>query len=186
MSNSKMTLVLCAIGVFVLGAVVALGGEHLLFKQSDPRDGMQTMRAFQDWRLTCSARTEKSGGCAIQQTIVQRGSGNPLLELTVSQKGADEMLAVVTPLGVLVPPGIRFAVGSGQPRAAAFKTCMQGGCVATLPLDTALTTAMEQNTTGQIVVVTGEGKQVPLTYSLKGFQDAVAARAVDMKSRKAD
>ena len=183
MSNPKTSLVLYAIGLFVLGAVVALGGEHLFFKRTDPRDSMRTMEAFQDWQLTCSPRTDKNGGCELATAIFDRATRAPLVRLTVNQKGADETLAVVTPLGVLIPPGVRLSIGSAQPRLLAFRTCVQGGCVAILPLNSDLTSEMARNTLGKIVVVNAAGKAVALNYSLNGFADAMAARAVDMAAR---
>jgi invasion protein IalB len=183
MSNTKMTLVIYSVGFFVLGAIIALASDRLLFKHVDPRDSMQTTRAFQDWRLTCSARTDKNGGCVLQGAILDKASNTPLVQLTIGRKDANDTLAVVTPLGVLIPPGMRISVGTAKPKVLAFKTCLQGGCVATLPLDSSLTTAMTQNAGGQIVVVNGAGKTVGLNYSLQGFKDALAARAVDLAAR---
>lgn len=184
MSNSKLTLVLCSIGFFALGAIIAIGAEHLIIKPSDPRDSMQTIKAFQDWRLTCAARTEKKGGCVVQSAVFDRATGTPLIQLTVGKNGQADTLAIVAPLGVLVPPGLRISMGSGPQRPIAFKTCIQAGCIATLPLDSGLTDAMSTNTDGQIILVNGVGKAVGMKYSLKGFKDALDARAVDTEARK--
>jgi len=184
MSTSKTTLILCSVGFFVLGAVAALVGEHLLYKPTDLRDTMQTIAVMKDWRMSCPPRTQKDGTCVLDQTIVQRGSNNPLAQLTIGQRDKGDVLAIIAPLGVLITPGLRFSVGTGQPIAIPYKTCLPAGCVATVPLDAALSTAMTQNAGGQITVVAVVGKPIPLNFSLRGLPDALAARAADMKARK--
>jgi invasion protein IalB len=184
MSNVKMTWVFYAIGLFVLGAIAALAGEHLLFKQADLRDSMQTAKTFQAWQLICAPRTDKNGNCALQSAIIDKATGAPLIQLTLASKGSSDTLVIVAPLGVLIPPGLRFSIGSDQPKTVAFKTCMRTGCWAALPLDSALSTAMAQNAGGQIVVVGNTGKAAALPFSLRGFGEALAARAADASARK--
>ncbi len=186
---TKTTMLLSAAGLFILGALVAIGGEHLLFKQKDPRDNMATIASLQDWRLSCPPRTTKTGTCILQQFIAQKGTNSVVAELTVAQKGKSDMLTVVVPLGVFIPPGLKFTVGKGEPKSIAFKTCLQTdvpilGCIATAPIDAGLAAAMSQNSGGQITVVTGEGKTVPLNFSLHGYREALAARAVDIAARQ--
>ncbi len=184
MSNSKIALALYGIGVFTLGMVVALAGEHLLFNRPDPRDSWSINKKIQDWQIACSARTDKDGGCVLETAIIDKATNAPVMQLTVKQKGENDILTIViVPLGILIPPGLRISAGAGQPRAAPYETCVQGGCVASLLMDSGLSSAMILNTTGQVVVVNGAGKAVALNYSLKGFADAVAARAVEMKAR---
>lgn len=184
---TKEMMALYAAGAFILGAVVALGGEHLLFAKSDPRDAMQTIDTLQDWRLTCPPRTDKKGVCVMQSPIYQPGSSTVIAELTVAPKNradakSDE-LTVVTPLGVIVPPGLRLTVGNGQPKTVSYKTCVQIGCIASLPIDSGIASALSQNSSGQITVIAGDAKPVALNFSLRGYRDALAARAVDMAAR---
>jgi invasion protein IalB len=181
---TKTTVALYAIGSFILGALVALGGAHVIWKHQDARDSMQTIASFQDWRMSCPPRTTKKAVCVLQTAIVQKGTSNVLVELSVVPKGDTDMLSIVTPLGVLVQSGVALAVGSGAGKPILFKTCIQVGCVAAVPIDASMASALSQNTGGQITVVAGNGKAVALSYSLRGYQDALAARAVDTAARK--
>jgi invasion protein IalB len=182
MTNS--TTLLYAAAAFVLGALVALGGEHLLFKHKDPRDAMATIATFQDWRLSCPPRTAKTANCVMQSTITQKGTTNVISELNVVPKGKSDMLSIVAPLGVVVLPGVKLSVPGDDAKAIPYKTCLQMGCIATLPIDDALAAAFSKNAGGQITVMTADGKSVPLDFSLRGYGDALAARAVDMAARK--
>ena len=180
MTNS--TTVLTAIGTFILGALVALGADHFVFKAKDQRDNMETIAGFQGWRLTCPPRTTKSGNCVLQQALARKGTGTILAELNIApNKDKADVLTIVAPLGVFVLPGVKVSAGTSGEKAA-YKTCLQMGCVATLPIDAGLATAMSQAAGIQVTVV-ADGKPVPLNFSLTGYRDALAARAVDMAAR---
>lgn len=183
MSDSKVTTPLIAVALFALGVVATLVCEHLLFVHRDARDAMQTSGYIQDWRLSCAPRTVKKGTCVMQETIVQQGTRNVLAELNVTQKDGTDTLSVVTPLGVLVSPGIGLLVGNSKPRLVPFKTCLEMGCVALTTIDPELSDAMSHNDTGKIIVVNSQGKRVPLSFSLRGYADALSARATDMSVR---
>lgn len=181
MTNS--TTVLAAIGAFILGVLVGLGADFAL-KGKDQRDAMETIGGFQGWRLTCPPRTTKDGSCILQQALARKGTGTILAQLTVApDKDKKDVLTVVAPLGVFILPGIKVSVGSGVEKTAAYKTCVQMGCVAAVPIDESLAAAMSKNAGIQVTVV-ADGKPVPLNFSLAGYREALAARAVDMAARK--
>jgi len=181
MTNS--TTVLTAIGTFILGAVVALGADHFVFKTKDQRDGMETIAAFQGWRLTCPPRTAKAGNCIMQQALARKGTGTILAELNISpDKNKTDVMTVIAPLGVFILPGIKVSAGNSGEKSAPYKTCLQMGCVATLPIDASLAAAMSRSSSIQVTVA-ADGKAVPINFSLNGYRDALAARAVDMAAR---
>lgn len=179
---TQTNTVLIAIGTFVLGAAVALGGEHLLVAKKDNRDAMQTVAAFQGWRISCPPRTQKDGVCIMQQALARKGTNAVLAELNVVPKDKGDVLTVVAPLGVFILPGIKVSAGSSTPKAVAFKTCLQMGCVATTPIDSGLASAMAQSASMQITVV-ADGKPVSLSFPLAGYRDALNARAIDTAAR---
>jgi invasion protein IalB len=182
--TTTTTTVFAAIGAFVLGAAVALGAQHFAFKAKDQRDAMSTIGGFQGWRLSCPPRTDKSGVCIMTQALARRQGGAVLAELNIApDKNKSDTLTVVAPLGIFLLPGVKVAVGSAA-KAVSYKTCLPGGCVATLPIDQGLADAMNKNTGIQVTVGTADGKTVPLNFSLAGFRDAMAARAADMAARK--
>jgi invasion protein IalB len=177
------TTVLTAIGTFILGVLVALGADHFVFKAKDQRDTMETIARFQGWRLTCPPRTTKAGNCVLQQGLARKGTGQVLAELNIAPtKDKGDMLTVVAPLGVFILPGVKVSAGSSGEKSAAYKTCVQVGCIASLPIDAGLATAMSQASGVQVTVV-ADGKPVPLNFPLAGYRDAIAARAVDMAAR---
>jgi invasion protein IalB len=144
---------------------------------------MQTMAKLPgwDWALTCEERTKKDGKCVLQLPIAPQGA--PIAELTVLPKNKSDVMEIIVPLGLMIPPGVRVAIGSGQPIPIAFETCNQVGCVAELPIDAATGDALAHNSGGRLIVVNGAGNEVPIAFSLRGFGAAMALRADDMRAR---
>jgi invasion protein IalB len=184
MANMTTSSVLAGAGLIALGAIGAVGTEHLVLKNKDPRDAMTTVDTLGDWQMTCQPRTQKDGRCVMQQTIkLANGSVIAELSLAPDEKTKADSLTIVTPLGVLIPGGVKVVVGSNAPKAVDYKTCAQMGCIAVLPVDSALSDTLAHGGTAQLQVVNGFGKTVPIGFSLKGFADALAARETDMKAR---
>jgi invasion protein IalB len=180
---TKTTMALSAIGIFVLGVLVTLGAERFVLKQKDPRDSMTTIATLDDWRLTCPPRTSKKGFCVMQSTIAQPGTTNVVAELSVAPRNNSDVLTVLAPLGVYIPQGVKVIVGSGEAKTLPFTTCVQLGCVASLPIDSNLAAELSQSPGGRITLASGDGKLLPLHFSLRGYRDALAARAVDTAAR---
>jgi len=178
------TTVFSAIGAFILGALVALGADHFVFKPKDQRDAMETIGGFQGWRLTCPPRTTKGGNCVMQQALARKGTGQVLAELNIAKnKDNADVMTVIAPLGVFILPGVKVSAGNSGEKAVAYKTCVQMGCVASFPIDSKLATAMTQASGLQVTVV-ADGKPVPLNFPLAGYSEALAARAADAAARK--
>ena len=182
--NTAMTALYGA-GLFVLGAIVGGGGMYLVHGH-DQRDGMETIAALQNWRLTCAPRTMKNGECLIQSGIVEKGTNNVIAELSIGQKDKADVLTIVAPLGVFIPTGVRLSLGDIS-KTIPFKTCIMLnpplGCVATLPIDSAIATALSKDDGGTITLVAANGQSVPVNFSLHGYNDAIADRAIDMSAR---
>jgi invasion protein IalB len=182
MTNTNTLL--AAAGAFVLGVLIALGADHFVLGHKDQRDAMASIGNFKDWRLSCPPRTEKKSGCVMQTMITQKGTTQAISEINIVKKDDTDQLTVVAPLGVVVLAGVKLDIGSAPEKTIAFKTCIQMGCIATTPIDGPLASALSSADTGQIALMTMDGKSVPLTFSLHGYRDAFAARAVDTAARK--
>lgn len=180
---TRTALAISAIGFLLVGAGVGVGADRLLFPRHDSRDAMETVATMKDWRLTCAPRTQKDGVCIIQSGIVQKGTNNMVAELTIAKKDKADLLSILVPLGVYVPSGVQLTIGPGGAKTIPFKTCLDIGCIASVPFDSALSQAMSQNSDGVISVVAGNGKSLPLNFSLHGYNDTMSERAVDTAAR---
>jgi invasion protein IalB len=176
-------LVLGGLGCFVLGAITAALGLHFWQAAYDFRGTVATTAYIQDWRLTCPPKTVTSTACALQQSIVERGTNVTIADISVARGVAADTLTIVVPLGVLVGPGLAFSAGTSATLAVPFTTCAQSGCIAITTLTPNQLSQMESAAGGQITIVGRDGRPVNLSYSLKGFADAMRERDRDWRRR---
>jgi invasion protein IalB len=185
---------------FLAGVVVALGAERLLtMARGNPQE--TRVLSYQDWRVICSpampavaavsatVATETTPArpatpaipavaatCRMVQDVV-RPEGGSLLQIALPLDTMDRLMVTV-PHGVMLEPGLGFAVGQGAtPAVHPYLACTEAGCVASVPLDAATLKLMRENTDGRVSVVPGNGTPVGIPFSLRGFANGYAALA---------
>ena len=127
---------------------------------------------FEDWLVRCQA-VEGNVGCGMSQQILDKGSGQSVLQLHMARapSGTGYQLAIVLPLGVTVAGGTAIQVGDLK-RNAAFTQCLPGGCIAPIAADAALIEKFKSTPDGHVGVIDRFGKPVSIPFSLKGFGPA--------------
>lgn len=176
-------LVVGGLACFVLGGVAAALGIHFWQAAHDFRGGVPTTAYIDDWQLNCPPASKTATGCALQSVVMRPGTNVTLAELKIARGVAADSLTIVVPLGVLIGPGLAVSAGSGPAVVVPYTTCDQSGCIAITTLTANQRTQMESGGAGQITVEGPDGKQVPLSYSLKGFADAMHERDRDWRRR---
>lgn len=160
-----------AVGLFVLGAIVALFVEHFVIS-----NGNQTrLSQFQDWRLICPP-VKANLPCTLSDTITNANGSGTLLLISLNSAKLGSQMNVVVPHGVLLGPGMGFAIGDESPRTRPYETCDQNGCVALVELDEGTLAAMESTAMGHVSIsVTGREQPVDVNFSLAGFVNGYQA-----------
>ena len=159
-------------GVFIVGALLGWIGRGVLAGPAD----VPTMMVYDDWRLICPARAEKDVNCRISQEITDPKSGQALASLVLlkevdKDKKETTVLAVSVPLNVLLEPGVGLKLGNDL-KTYQYKTCLEGGCITTIPYDEALEKMVAGSSDAAITVARLDGKSVQLPFSTKGFAEA--------------
>ncbi len=159
-------------GVFLVGALLGWIGRGVLAGPSD----VPTMMVYDDWRLICPARKEKDANCRMSQDIVDSKAGQSIANIVLLKEvGKDKkestVLAVSVPLNVLLEPGIGLKFGN-EMKTYQYKTCLEGGCVAMVPVDDQLEKTIAGTNDAAISVARLDGKTVQLPFSTKGFAEA--------------
>jgi invasion protein IalB len=161
------------VGIFIVAAVLGWIGRGVLAGTPD----VPTMLVYQDWRLACPAMKDKDANCRITQDIVDSKTGQQVASLVLfnevskDKKQSSKVLAVNVPLGVLLEPGLGLKTGNDT-KSYPYKTCLEGGCLATIPSDEALEKSIAETSDASISVARLDGKTVQLPFSTKGFADA--------------
>jgi hypothetical protein len=99
-------------------------------------------------------------------------------------KGAQNQKVVrfLMPLGLLLKPGIRFAVDQTTPLAGTYTVCFPNGCFAeTVGLKDDVISAMKKGTTINVSVQNQVGREVTFAVPLAGFGKAFDGAPIDPK-----
>jgi invasion protein IalB len=159
-------------GVLIVGALLGWIGRGVLAGPAD----VPTMTVYDDWRLICPALKDKDVNCRMTQEITDPKSGQPLASLVLlkevdKDKKESPVLAVSVPLNVLLEPGLGLKLGNDV-KMYQYKTCLEGGCITTIPYDESLEKLVASSSDAAITVAGLDGKSVQLPFSTKGFVEA--------------
>jgi len=171
--NQRSTQILLAVVLLVAGGVITLIGERLIGGRS-ASDNELRVSTFKDWRMICPPMGTANGRCAISVEVVRDGGGT-IVALSMDNPEPNSPLSVTVPLGVLLDPGLGFSAGNDPLRVRPYETCTPAGCVAFITVDADTRKSLEGNTSGQVVVVPGNGSPVTIPFSLQGFPEGYAA-----------
>jgi invasion protein IalB len=141
-----------------------------------------TVRNFDDWALVCDKPQGATRDlCFVYQQIQVNNTSNTnqrLLLTRVGQASAEgvSMLAFTLPLGSRLQSGMALKVDDNPQIQAAFQVCVSDGCLAGHPLDADLLQQMSSGKQAVVAVIDhGNGQQINITVSLKGFGAAYKA-----------
>lgn len=159
-------------GLFIVGGLLGWIGRGVIAGPAD----VPTMMVYDDWRLVCPARKEKEANCRMSQDIVEPKTGQTIASLVVlkeldKDKKESTVMAVSVPLNVLLEPGVGLKFGNDM-KTYQYKTCLEGGCVATIPYDEALEKSISSTSDASLTVARLDSKSVQLPFSTKGFVEA--------------
>jgi invasion protein IalB len=133
--------------------------------------------AFDSWIVTCREFHEpKKRICAAVLTLTQSKTHQAVLSWTI---GTDEtnkpIILLQTPTGVILGPGVELRLGKAAARKIPYRTCDNGRCTATLPVDGALVRDMMGTANAEIAIEAINGQKLQFTIPMKGFDKAYAA-----------
>jgi len=159
-------------GLFVVGALLGWIGRGVIAGPAD----VPTVQVYQDWRVICPARKDKDKHCTLVSDVADPQTGQAVASLSIvtevdKDKKSSKVVVVNVPLGVALEPGLGLKLG-GDTKSAAYKTCVEGGCVAVLPDSDELEKSISDTTDTSIVVAGLDNKSVAVPFSTKGFADA--------------
>jgi invasion protein IalB len=159
------------IGVVMLaaGGVIALAGERLFGGRVAPNE--VRIMTYQDWRVICPPLTDATPNCALTADVL-RDTGGILLTISMNDPTPGSQLSLTVPHGVLLEPGLGFAVGSEPVRVRPYETCTNTGCIALVTVDADTLKSLSGNMAGQVSVAAPNAQQpVNIPFSLRGFAE---------------
>ena len=148
----------------------------------------RTIETYGGWELQCVRLPDTADGpvraCEIVQTMQLQGQSQPLTRLAIGRPApqADLVAVLQLPLGMWLPVGVTFDLGSEAGRhLAELRRCLPMGCLAELALNDTILTALRQDPEGESAIEFAmqpdDPARVPLVH--RGF-----AAAFDAMGRK--
>jgi invasion protein IalB len=110
--------------------------------------------------------------------------GQPVLAMAVYDvKGqqAQKVVRFVMPLGLLLQPGLRFAVDQGQPTAGRYVMCLPNGCFAEAPVKDDFIAALKKGANLNVSVQNQMGRELTFAVPAAGFGKAFDGPPIDPK-----
>jgi invasion protein IalB len=157
-----------AVLLLAAGGVIALAAERM-FTRIAPNE--MRISTFQDWRVICPPLTATTPNCALTSDVM-RDTGGTLLTLSVLDPTPGKEISLTVPHGVLLAPGLGFAIGNEPTRVRPYETCSNQGCIALVTIDADTLKALNGNMGGRVsVAVPNNAQPVNIPFSLKGFVD---------------
>lgn len=130
-----------------------------------------------NWTIICAGQTDF---CAMK-TLGLNADGSPAIEVEVVKLPRDVPpvagMTILTPLGVLLEPGLITQVDETPPKEHIYQICTPAGCLARFALTEETLAEHERGTILNVAVwaVNVPQNPVPVTVSLSGFTAAFAA-----------
>lgn len=141
-------------------------------------------QSYGSWVYRCVQVTPEGKSavtsCQVVQEMVLHRKGHtvPLVTLAFAKEGDKQpgyVLNAVTPLGVLLPPGVSFWADDQSPVTAVLDVCEANGCLALRQPSEGLTAELRDGKQGHAKLSLLNGHTVTVNFSLNGFSDALAA-----------
>jgi len=157
-------------------------------QQARPQNGgpvtvqLKPEPAQPDWTKVCGKdERTKAEVCYTTRDFVTE-KGQRIFAVAVydaKDKGAQKTLRVLTPLGFLVPPGVRITVDKGKPVAGRYATCLAHGCFAEAAVKDDFVTALKKGTAMNVSARNQAGVVVTFAVPMEGFSKAFDGPPID-------
>jgi invasion protein IalB len=138
-----------------------------------------------EWTKVCGKDPGNNAEICYTTRDFVSDQGQPVLAAAVYDvKGpqTQKVVRFLMPLGLLLKPGIRFAVDQSQPIAGTYTICFPNGCFAeTVGLKDDAVNAMKKGTTINVSVQNQVGREVTFAVPLAGFGKAFDGAPIDPK-----
>lgn len=132
---------------------------------------------FQGWTVTCfpppadkSART-----CIAKASILKSNKDRrPILFISIIKTGGQATLAVQTPTGIDLRPGVTMQIAKAAPRHLNYESCEPNLCTALVPVDEALMQELGSSPSAVVSYVGLGVGAVRVEYALQDARTAIA------------
>jgi len=140
-----------------------------------------------DWTKVCGKDQASNAEICYTTRDFVSDQGQPVLAVAVydvkggnPQQAGQKIVRFLLPLGLILQPGIRFAVDQGQPTAGRYAICFPNGCFAEQAgLKDDVINQLKRGTNLNVSVQNTGGREVTFQVPLAGFGKAFDGAPID-------
>ena len=128
--------------------------------------------SFGDWQVKCATpRGAKAERCMLVQEVTATDRPNVGLSVMFlkTNKGKDQTLRVLAPLGVLLPAGLGLKIDNSDVGRAPFVRCTKIGCIADVVVKDELVQKFTKGKQAVFIIFETPESGIGIPISLKGF-----------------
>lgn len=137
-----------------------------------PGGASSLQETYETWSLACQATPQTV--CVISQQQMQQ-NGQRVLAIELKREGDGALIGnLVLPFGLQLDAGATLQIDTAAPQQPLrFSTCLPGGCLVPFNFNGEAVAALRAGTVLKVNVQSIDGKEVPLSISLKGLAAAL-------------
>ena len=145
--------------------------------------GTESNTVYNDWRVFCPQARIENVSCEISGDVVDPELKATVARISIAKDPRNkenpnaEVIAFTLPHNVLLQNGVGLQIGKDPARTVKYRSCNQASCVAIMPLEPAILSAMQAGTDTKISFIGAmpNSKAQTLTVSYNGFNAALSA-----------
>ena len=135
---------------------------------------LKSSPALEDWTKICGTDPGANSEVCYTTRDFVSDEGQPALAVAVydiksGPNAGRRVVRFMTPVSLLLPPGIRFAVDQAKGVLGQYQVCLQTGCLAEAVVQDDTTSAMKKGTTMAVTVMNQAGREITFAVPLTGF-----------------
>ena len=126
-----------------------------------------------DWQVHCATDPAGLQECFIFQAVDMQANGERVMTAVAAKPaGAEPLLRLTVPLGVLLPNGLNMAVDQVDLGTVGFLTCFVDGCMTQVTLTPDVLSSLKAGNQATVTIYDTVGQPAGLPLSLSGFTAA--------------
>lgn len=172
-STLKQFVAACLLGTLMLPSTAAAQGSD------QSQAASETVKATHGaWEIVCASAQPEL--CVMRQ-IGKTADGKRLLEVRVRKldgvktkdgQAVPAAIRILTPLGTILPPGVKVSVDGSEPRTGLFEVCLPQGCIVEDPMSEEFLGRLKAGAVAKMTFGLIQQGETSIDLSLNGFTKA--------------
>jgi invasion protein IalB len=137
--------------------------------------------AFDNWTVTCAYSDQAAAKpvCSALTQVAEKSANGPrvIFNWWIGDQDSKRVSVLSSPTGVMIAPGVEMKIGTGAAKKYGYTQCAPQRCDTMIPMDAAIVAELKKAPTTEVNIVGIGGKNVKLTVTMKGIDQALAALA---------